>query len=48
MDNDATNEFLRGVVLIGDLQVKSNMLPEEVSVGISNASQFGEQFRKWP
>ena len=40
--------FLRGVVLLGDLQVKPHMLPDELSVGINNASHFGEQFRKWP
>lgn len=45
---DASNDFLKGIVLVGDLQVRSNMLPEEVSVGISNASHFGLQFREWP
>ncbi len=45
---EATSDFLRGVVLVGDLQVKTHMLPEEVSVGISNASHFGKQFLSWP
>lgn len=44
----ATDDFLKGVVLVGDLQIQPHLLPEELVVGINNASHFGEELKEWP
>ena len=40
--------FLKGVMLMGDLQLKHQLLPQHVSIGINNASHFLDRSKPLP